>query len=85
MSLGLGAQLVYLNQSKNTSRLKMAWFQKMKISLLILNYLKKINICGVDQEASMLTLIIDCPFLLQVFLWFFGYVGTQTLRGKVPQ
>jgi hypothetical protein len=35
MILGLDAQLVYLNQSKNTSRLKMAWFQKMKLFLLI--------------------------------------------------
>ncbi len=74
MILGLDAQLVYLNQPKNTSRSKMAWFQKMKIFLLILNYLKKIYICGVDQEAWMLTLMVDCPFLLQVFLWFVGYV-----------
>ncbi len=76
MILGLDAQLVYLNQSKNTSRLKMAWFQKMKIFLLILNYLKKINICGVDQEAWMLTLMVELPLFVasvSVVCWICKY------------
>jgi len=32
--------------------------------LLISNCLKKTNICGVDQEAWMLTLMVDCPFFV---------------------
>jgi hypothetical protein len=64
MILGLGAQLAYLNQLKNTARLKMAWCQKMKNLVVDLNCLKKINICGLDQEAWMLTLTVDCLFFV---------------------
>ncbi len=43
MTLDLGAQLS-LNQSRNTSWLKMTWCGKMKISLLISICLKKVDI-----------------------------------------
>jgi hypothetical protein len=75
MILGLDAQLVYLNQSKNTSRLKMACFQKMKI-FADFNYLKKINTCGVDQEAWMLTLMVELPLFVasvSVVCWICKY------------
>jgi hypothetical protein len=89
MTLSLGAQLAYLNQLKNTLKLKMARFQKMKNSLLILTYFKSSNICGVFRCRSKsldTNLNGRLPhFLLQVFLWFVRCVGAQTLKGKTFQ
>jgi hypothetical protein len=58
----------------------------MKISLLILIFLKKTNIGGVFGCKSR---ILDANlneklhhFLLQVFLWFVKCAGTQTLKEK---